>query len=1111
MKHLLLFCPFAILLLSSCGSKKVEAPLFKALDGSRTGIGFNNRLSPKSDLNMLKYMYFYNGAGVGAGDFNGDGLADLFFAGNQVRNRLYLNKGDLRFEDVTDRAGIPDDGGWSTGVSVVDINNDGRLDVYVCRVGKYESLQSHNLLLVNTGIGSDGVPLFKDSAAAYGIDFSGFSTQAAFFDYDLDGDLDMYLMNHSLRYNSTFNERPHYKGTSDSLSGDRLYRNESGRYRDVTARSGINSTVIGYGLGICISDLDLDGYPDAYVANDFHENDYLYMNLRDGTFRDEGANRMMHTSQFSMGVDAADVNGDAYPEIVTLDMLPEDPYILRRSLGEDEYNLFRMKVRVGYQHQYARNNLQLNRGNGLYSEVGLYAGVAATDWSWAPLWMDFDNDGRKDLFISNGIPKRLNDIDYVNYISDDAIQARIRSNSMDSADLAFIEKFPQIRLRNKFFVNEGQTKFKDAEALVEGDRETYSNGAAYADLDNDGDLDIVVNNIDDEAIIYRNTTDDTSHIRITLKGPPANLNALGARVVLYSDKGMIYLEKYPVRGFQSSMESPLLLGTDSLRVDSLCIVWPDLTHQTLLPGEIERDLRLIHRTGLPRFDMERLHAPQWVVTYQDVSGDMGLRHRHEENDFVEFNREPLIPFMVSTEGPALAIGDANEDGRDDVYVGASKGYKSALWLQGSDGRFARSSQPALDADSVYEDVDAVWVDVNGDGLSDLVVASGGNEYYGDDEHLLPRLYLNQGGGRLARSMEAFREMNMTLSSVVSMDFDRDGTKDLFFGGRAVPFAYGAVPRSYLMLNDGRGRFREATERLAPGLSNIGMVKDAELADLDGDGDTDLVLALEWGNITAFLNQEGRYLRKNLSPLKGWWNFVRCFDADGDGDLDLVAGNHGLNSRLKATKTGPVRLYVNDFDDNGTRDQVLTHHLGGTEIPFANKAELEKQMPMLKKKFLYAGDFAKAGMSEIFGSGRLNDAIVLAADHFEHTLFINRGGGRFDPVELPMETQFSACRDAQVFDHDGDGSSDLMLFGNFHGNTVQMGRQDADFGSLLLNRGGGVFESSTIPGLALKGESRRVLPLRVPGGTVYAVARNNDSLALVSRRGNRPSSSPSASR
>ena len=1101
----------ALLLLCSCRREGGGEPLFSALDGDVTGIRFNNRLTPKADLNMLRYMYFYNGAGVGAGDFNNDGWIDLFFAGNQVRDRLYLNGAGMRFTDATDLSGIPDDGGWSTGVSVVDINNDGLLDIYVCRVGSYESLRSRNLLLICIGIGPDGVPSYADSAAAYGIDFSGFSTQAAFFDQDLDGDLDMYLMNHSLRYNSTFNERPFYSGTRDSLSGDRFYRNVSGRFRDETAASGINSTVIGYGLGLCVADIDLDGYPDVYVANDFHENDYLYINRRDGGFRDEGVDRLMHTSQFSMGVDVADVDGDAYPEIITLDMLPEDPYILRRSLGEDEYNLFRMKVRAGYQHQYARNSLQWNRRNGMFSEVGLHAGVAATDWSWAPLWADFDKDGRKDLFISNGIPKRLNDIDYVNYISDDAIQSRIRSNRMDSSELAFIERFPQIRLRNKFYLNRGDLSFADVAGRVQDDRETYSNGAVYADLDNDGDLDIVVNNIDDEAIVYRNRMDDSAHLRISLRGPAGNANAIGARVILYSDKGMETLEKQPVRGFQSSMEAPVLFGTDSMKVDSVCIVWPDLTYETLLPGELSHPIKRAHRSGLPRFGMERLHPPKPETEYEDIAAAVGLRHLHEENEFVEFNREPLIPFMVSTDGPALAVGDANGDGREDLFIGASKGFKGALWLQGDDGGFNRSQQPALDADSVYEDVDAVWFDADADGLLDLVVASGGNEYYGEDEHLLPRLYLNQGGGRLIRREGAFQGMDMTLSCVEVLDFNRDGRKDLFFGGRAVPFSYGSMPRSYLMLNVGGGRFRDATEETVPVLSRIGMVRDAEAVDLDGNGSQDLVLALEWGGIVALTQEQGRFMRRPVTTAKGWWNFVRAVDVDGDGDLDLVAGNHGLNSRLKASEQKPVRLYMNDFDGNGTRDHVLSYHLNGEEIPFANKAELEKQMPGLRKKFLFAADFAKAGMSEVFGSGKLNEAQVLSADRFEHTLFINKGGWRFDPVPLPMESQLSACWDAQVTDHNGDGLPDLLLFGNFHGNGVQMGRQDADFGTLLMNRGGGRFEAGTIPGLLLKGESRRVRPLRVGEMTVFAVARNSDSLVLVSRRGSRPSSSPSASR
>lgn len=1100
-----------ILFMFSCSEEKQGKPVFDVLPSSRTGIGFNNKLTPTADLNMLKYMYFYNGAGVGAGDLNNDGLIDLFFAGNQVKDRLYLNEGDLRFRDATVQAGITDDKGWSTGVSIVDINNDGMLDIHVCRVGNYGPLQTGNRLLVCTGIGKDGTPHYEERSREYGLDFSGFSTQAAFFDQDLDGDLDMYLLNHSLRYNSTFNERPYYRDNYDSLSGDRMFRNDGGRFTDITRSSGINSSVIGYGLGICVSDVDLDGYPDLYVANDFHENDYLYINQRDGTFRETGVESLMHTSQFSMGVDIADINGDAYPEIITLDMLPEDPYILRRSLGEDEYNLYRMKLQYGYHYQYTRNNLQLNRGNGMFSEVGLYAGIAATDWSWSPLWMDFDNDGKKDLFISNGIPKRLNDIDYVNYISGEAIQSRIRSTGMDSSDLAFIEKFPQIKLHNKLFRNRGEVRFGDMGYAISNDRPTYSNGAVYADLDNDGDLDIAVNNIDDEAMIYRNNTDDGRHLRLILKGPEKNPNAIGARVLVHSGGQMQTQEKFPVHGFQSSMEIPLHVGTDTLKVDSIIIIWPDRTHEKIVPAAGQKEFVMNYRKGLPAFDYARLKAASPAIYFEDITSVTGLDHTHRENEFVEFNREPLIPFMVSTEGPAVAVGDMNSDGKDDLFIGSARGYRSGIYLQTSDGRLLPSGQPALDADSSFEDTDAIWTDVNHDGYPDLVVASGGNEFYGNDEHLLPRLYLNEGGVRLVKKPDAFRDMNMTLSTVVAGDFDKDGHVDLFFGGRAVPFAYGAIPRSYLLLNDGKGMFRNAEPGLAPGLSQIGMVKDAEMADMDGDRDDDLVLALEWGGIVVFNNEAKGFVRRSVTQARGWWNFIKSADIDNDGDLDLIAGNLGLNSRLKASREEPVRMYVNDFDDNGTREQVLTYHLGGKEIPFANKAELEKQMPVLKKKFLYAEDFAKATISDIFGKDKLNAAQVLSADDFSNSVFINEGKGRFTMKPLPYNAQFSPYRDAAMAGIGPGGFPDILMVGNFFGNNVQLGRHDADFGTLLRNRGGGEMVAGLIPGLTVKGEVRAIRQLKRGDGVVWVLVRNNATAMVISKRDSIPAVSQSVNR
>jgi len=1096
----MLFALVSALLAGCKPGNKVNDALFETLDNKRTGIDFSNNLSYNQQFNLFKYMYFYNGSGVGAADFNNDGLTDLFFGSNQHDNKLYVNLGGIRFKDITKQAHVPVDSGWTTGISVVDINNDGLMDIYVCRVGKYEILHSKNQLLINQGI-KNGVPTFVDKATEYGLDFSGFSTQAAFFDYDNDGDLDMFLLNHSVHENGTFRPRKDFAGTYNDVSGHRMFRNDQNIFTDVTRQSGINSTAIGYGLGIVIADINLDGYPDIYIGNDFHENDYLYINQRNGTFRDEGEERMMHTSQYSMGVDVADINNDAYPEIISVDMLPSDPYILKRSLGEDAYDIFKFKIGAGYAHQYTRNNFQYNRRNGLFSEVGLYSGVAATDWSWAPLWVDFDNDGLKDLFISNGIPKRMNDIDYINFVTGGEIQQMIRDNNMQGKDLALINKFPEIKLPNKFYRNNGNLVFTDEENRIGSSQATFSNGAVYADLDNDGDLDIVVNNIDAPVLVYENKNSQPgkkSSIAISLEGDEKNINAAGARVILYSKNEVRTYEKFPVKGFLSSMEGPLLIGLANTAVDSMLLIWPDNSYEHIALPADKSNITVAYKKDLPKFNYRQLSGNHKKASTPmvDITKAVKFDYLHQENQFAEFDREPLIPHMVSTEGPALAVADINHDGLEDVFIGASRNKKAVVFLQQASGKFTRSVQPVLDQDSIYENTDACFTDVNNDGNIDLVAASGGNEFYGNEFHNSPGVYLNDGKANFTKLENAITNLYLTASAVVPYDFNEDGFIDLFIGGRVVPWEYGQVPRSYLLLNDKTGKFTDVTSTYAPELALAGFVTQALWFDIDKDGDKDLLLSLEWGGIEAFINDKGKFTKKVLTDKKGWWNFILPVDIDHDGDIDLVAGNLGLNSRLKASAKEPLRLYFNDFDGNGKKEQVLTYYLGGKEIPFAGKAELEKQMPLLKKKFLYAGDFAKASLKELFSAEKLDASVLLTADYLSSAILINKGKLQFETNALPMEAQFSSMKDAVVVNANDDNLPDILIMGNYYDPNIEMGRYDADFGTILINKGQGNFAAETINGLAVKGQVRHIRPVTIGKQPAFILARNNDSVMVI---------------
>lgn len=1086
---------------SGCNPKNQLPPVFELMNDSQTGLHFENKLTPTQEFNIFKYLYFYDGAGIGSGDFNNDGKIDLFFASNQGPNELYLNQGSLKFKDVTKEAKIPEDGGWSTGVSVVDINNDGLLDIYICRVGHYLTLHSHNQLLICQGINKYGIPYYKDEAHQYGLDFSGFSTQAVFFDYNGDGYLDMYLLNHTIQ-NGTFGPRDKLLNTKSPYSGDRLYRNNGNNtFTDVTSKSGIYSSILGYGLGVCVSDINLDGWPDIYVGNDFHEDDYLYLNQHNGTFKEDLNNEMMHTSRYTMGVDVADLNNDGYPEIISMDMLPENPQIEKRALGEGEYDLFYNRINYGYNYQYSRNNLQFNRRNGTFSEVGLYSSVFSTDWSWAPLLMDFDNDGLKDLFVSNGISKRLNDIDYINYVSKDALQTKMHTDQQSGSDMALINKLPETKIPNRFFENNGDLAFKDIGNEISGNKASYSNGAIYADLDNDGDLDIVVNNIDHPAFLYRNTTNDKAprrYLDIKLKGSEKNINALGAKVLVYANGKIRTYENYPVRGFSSSMQIPLHVGLYKTKVDSMLLIWPDNTYQQVPYSKINQLITIAWQKGLPKFDYTSItsHWKNPGKPMGNITSKTNLLYKHEENSFQEFNREPLIPHMLSTEGPALAVGDINQDGLEDVFIGSSKWKQPAVFLQNKVGKFIKTVQPSLDSDSTYEDVGACFTDINNDGFPDLVVASGGNEFYGKDTMLTPRVYLNDGKGVFHKRENAFGSLFVNASCVVNNDFNGDGNMDLFVGGRSVPWNYGQIPISYLLQNDGTGKFTDVTDKYAKGLSDIGFVTSALWYDINKDGYKDLILTLEWGGIVAFINHRGLFTKKILTDKKGWWNFVLPVDLNNDGNIDLIAGNLGLNSRLKASEKEPVRLYYNDFDDNGKKEQVLTYYLDGKEIEFASIGELEKQMPIIKKRFLYAKDFAKASLTDIFSKEKLESADTFTANYFPNAVLLNDGKLNFSVQALPWQAQLSPYKTAVVVNANGDNLPDILIAGNYYENNIQMGRNDADYGTILINKGNGKFDAETINGLQIKGQVRHIKEINIGNKKAFIVARNNDSTMVI---------------
>lgn len=1086
---------------SGCaGQAPGAAPLFERLAPESTGVAFVNELPEQPEFNILNYLYYYNGGGVAVGDVDGDGLPDLYFSSNLGANRLYRNKGNYRFEDITERAGVRGPDGWKTGVTMADVNGDGHVDIYVSAVS-YLTMHGRNVLYVNTGDGT-----FTDRTKEFGLEHMGYSTQAAFFDFDTDGDLDMYLLNHSTHTERAIGTAAR-RDVRHPTAGDRLFRNDGKRFVDVSEKAGIYGGVEGFGLGIVASDLNMDGCVDLYVANDFQENDFLYINNCDGTFTESLTTAMGHTSRFSMGVDAADFNNDGRPDVIVLDMLPEREDILKTSASSESFNLFDLRLRAGYHPQYARNTLQLNRGLGRFSEIGYLAGVFASDWSWAPLFADLDNDGRKDLFITNGIYRRPNDLDYINYVGNEAVQASL-AQEITQANLALLERMPQIPLPNHAYRNEGDLTFTNMAEAWGLAQPGFSNGAVYVDLNNSGALDLVVNNINAPAAIYRNHARERtrhSYLTVLLRGAAANTAGIGAKVLVRHGTETQMLEQMPTRGFQSSVDPRLHFGLGpSRQIDSLVVVWPDRRFQVLTNVAVDRTLTLSQDDATGSYTYER--KPSTQPLFADLTKQLGVHVKHEENAFLDFNREPLMQHLLSTEGPALAVGDVNSDGLDDLFVGGAKWQAGRLLVQQRDGTFRVSTQAAISADSLHEDVDAAFFDADGDHDADLYVVSGGNEFWGDAEALQDRLYLNDGKGTFQRAVNALPRFFKNGSCVVPGDFDGDGDLDLFVGSRVVAREYGVTPRSYLLHNDGRGRFSDVTRDIARALSEAGMVSAAAWLDYDGDRQLDLVVVGEWMPVRVFRQDSGRFAERTaeagLGGTEGWWNSVTAVDVNADGREDLVLGNVGLNSYIRGTPEQPVQLHAYDFGGTGSLKQILTFYKHGVSYPLAGRDDLVRLMPTLRSRYPSYAAFGASRIEDIFAADELRRASVRQARVFASSVALNNPNGTFTLRPLPIEAQFAPVYASLAEDFDDDGRVDLLLAGNFHGVPPIIGRYDASYGLTLRGMGEGRFAALDLQrtGPMIEGQVRDMRSFRhASGNRLIAVARNNAELKILRPR------------